>query len=258
MKKCLSFLAFCSLCYTGWAQDNYYPLLEEGKRWEIYYSTHLSPEEPAPERTYEIKGDTVINGVPYKKVFVICNVVYNDDEKHYFAALSEREQRVYSIRAGSTTEKLLYDFTLKAGDTYDYKLEESTFTQLEGNRLNIRVVDVFPWHDKDRTCWGGRLVTKLDYGHTSFCVLEGFGSFTDTFCPEYWIHSPITDLLFIFCYNSEGEFIPSYPYIYGPTNAAQPLLGSGKCSKTFDLQGRRLTREPSHGVFIKDGKKVMR
>ena len=26
----------------------------------------------------------------------------------------------------------------------------------------------------------------------------------------------------------------------------------------FDLQGRRLTREPAHGIFIKDGKKVMR
>ena len=247
-------------CYIS-AQDKYYPLVEEGKRWEIYNFTitkRYTSEEHVPYRTYVIKGDSVINDRIYKKLFVTCRYVYNDEESHYFAALSERDMRVYSIRSGSMEEQLLYDFNLMKDDTYNYILEESSFTEIEGNTLKIRIQDIFPWEDKDRTCWTGQLTTKLTYGDTSFCVLEGFGSFCDTFCPEYWIHPPSTELENIWCYSGEEEFVPNYPYVYPLSDFASTSTANGLWSIIFDLQGRRLTAEPQHGVFIKDGRKVMK
>lgn len=252
-------MTFLFCCIS--AQDKYYPLVEEGKRWEIYNFTitkGYTSEEHVPYRTYVIKGDTVINDRIYKKLFAICRYVYNDDESHYFAALSERDQRVYSIRSGSMEEQLLYDFNLTKDDTYNYTLEASSFTEIEGNTLNIRIKEIFPWEDKDRTCWVGPLSTKFAYMDTSYCVLEGFGSFTDTFCPEYWIHPPSIDIDYIWCYNGEEEFAPNYPYVYPLSDSTYPSMINGLCLMLHDLQGRRLKSEPQQGVFIKDGKKVMK
>jgi hypothetical protein len=39
---------------------------------------------------------------------------------------------------------------------------------------------------------------------------------------------------------------------------SQPLVKPKNISPYFDLQGRRLNKEPMHGVYIRNGKKVVR
>ena len=39
---------------------------------------------------------------------------------------------------------------------------------------------------------------------------------------------------------------------------AGPSLTTRHKSPCYDLQGRRLNREPQHGIFLKDGKKMMK
>ena len=39
---------------------------------------------------------------------------------------------------------------------------------------------------------------------------------------------------------------------------SEPTVNKSMSSQTFDLQGRRLNTEPKHGVYIQNGKKVMR
>ena len=93
----IAIMTFLFCCIS--AQDKYYPLVEEGKRWEIYNFTitkRYTSEEHVPYRTYVIKGDSVINDRIYKKLFVTCRYVYNDEESHYFCStLRERHEGLF-------------------------------------------------------------------------------------------------------------------------------------------------------------------
>ena len=99
MKQIRLFSLVFTLYYTGaWAQDKYYPLVEEGKEWVIYndyymddYETPL--EEREPYRTYTITGDTIIQGKSYKKLYAMCERVFGDKDVHYFCALREEERK---------------------------------------------------------------------------------------------------------------------------------------------------------------------
>jgi hypothetical protein len=52
---------------------------------------------------------------------------------------------------------------------------------------------------------------------------------------------------------------PVYPITSGDTEGISEVETlPASAEKTFDLQGRRVQGEPKHGVYIQDGKKVMK
>lgn len=57
---------------------------------------------------------------------------------------------------------------------------------------------------------------------------------------------------------AEGESAYSQPAYKGMVGIAGPSLTTRHKSPCYDLQGRRLNREPQHGIFLKDGKKMMK
>lgn len=92
------------------AQDDYYPLVSEGKTWEI---THVGTLPSQQDKwLYRMSGDTIINGTGYKKLYQ-----ENKQGVVYYRAMREEGRRVYCIPRDSREEHLLFDFGLQAGDS---------------------------------------------------------------------------------------------------------------------------------------------
>lgn len=98
----------------------YVPLVEEGTRWSYAFIRQIgyvpgdvpTPDYAAGYSTYQLKGDTTINGIIYKKLLDGCS-------GNYIAAMREENQRVFAIKE-QEEEQILYDFNLQEGDWVGY------------------------------------------------------------------------------------------------------------------------------------------
>ncbi|MDR2804259.1 MAG: T9SS type A sorting domain-containing protein [Dysgonamonadaceae bacterium] len=95
-------------------QWSYVRVTQIGSTVEQEYITEYS--------NYLLKGDTIINGVKYKKLLSGCS-------GEYIAALKEVDKKVF-IKEDDKHERLLYDFNLKEGDS------------MENNGLSYRVTKI--------------------------------------------------------------------------------------------------------------------
>ena len=107
------------------AADARRPMLKEGKSWHYTYHQFTSKEyDPTKEYpynaydettypvTYTLKGDTVIDGLVYMKMYRRKD----EDPKggsSYYAAYREQDGRVYVRHTWNNGEELLIDFSLK-------------------------------------------------------------------------------------------------------------------------------------------------
>jgi len=94
------------------AQDYaYISFVEENIRWSYAYirQTGSAGDFEVDYFNYQLQGDTVINGLNYKKLLYGCS---GDN----IAVLREDNQKVFIIRQ-QENEQLLYDFNLKEGDS---------------------------------------------------------------------------------------------------------------------------------------------
>ncbi len=77
MKK-IRFIAVIALMMMGVmtvkAQD-YHPIVEDGKQWNVLFSYPWNPPEPPHRYTdiYKIEGDTLLDGVSYKMMYTTRN-----------------------------------------------------------------------------------------------------------------------------------------------------------------------------------------
>jgi hypothetical protein len=87
-------------------QDDYHPLIEEGKVWTYHYHS-FNGREFNVDRI--IDGDTIIGGLTYKKI-------YDKVGGQYQYALREKGKKIYIVYPHHETASLLYDFSKNAGD----------------------------------------------------------------------------------------------------------------------------------------------
>lgn len=116
------------------AQD-YHPLVEDGKQWNVLFSYPWSPPEPQHKYTdiYKIEGDTLVDGVPYKVMYTTRNE--NLTGWNFCGIIRETEDKqVFYRRYGSPDEEMLYDFSMEVGDTIcmcDYGYDECCMVVIE-------------------------------------------------------------------------------------------------------------------------------
>lgn len=153
MKK-LTFLLVCIYIATNisFAQklvfENYiWSTSVQGTESDKYITEHTTFKETAE-----------INGISYLKVFVSTTVdPYN--WKYTNKLVREENDQVFLYHENSAEEELLYDFSLKQGDTFTNKFEtpvkvDSITKQYIGNEelrtFHLSVEDVFPftWTEK--------------------------------------------------------------------------------------------------------------
>ena len=128
MKSLLIILTFGLLPVYVTAQQ-YHPFPESNAYWTVYefnqiysyWNTYI----------YTVKGDTVINSKPYKKIWQLDDIPGTKDTSWYLHSFMRQDtiqKKVWFIRKymNETTEKLGYDFDVQIGDTvylpaFDYE-----------------------------------------------------------------------------------------------------------------------------------------
>ena len=188
------------LLMGGWkmqAQD-YKPLVEDGKQWNVLFSYPWSPPEPQHKYTdiYKIEGDTLLDGVSYKVMYATRNE--NLTGWNLWGFIRETEDgQVFSRRPSTSDEQLLYDFSMEVGDTIcmcDYGFYECCMVVIEKGETIVngeprqQIVLEYPWGNGEGEVW-----------------IEGIGSLYGIIdSGSLFLTGGSTNLL---CYYEDGDLI---------------------------------------------------
>ena len=113
-KKVFSlFLLLLAIANNTAAQEKPY-LVTEGKQWAVYHNNSVCSVHYPGTTTYQLKGDTVINGKTYKKEWLSYKEDLSDIQpsKCY---MREENGKVY--RLDGREETLWFDYKAEVGDT---------------------------------------------------------------------------------------------------------------------------------------------
>ena len=221
------------------------PILKEGKQW--VYEHHIREDEVhhVIREIYTLTGDTIIGNLSYKKL-------YSQDEGEapvYRMALREHGTTVYRCMKNTTNEIRHIEFNPNYFSETDLgefigaeKVTDLIDTVEVNNRLFIR--HRYSWENNEMYpavegigFWGGILtmspaVSSENFHLFSACYEGGKCIFTKDDFDKLGIEADVKTL-------ETRNPRKSNPAI-------------------FDLQGRCIQGEPKHGVYIQNGKKVMR
>ena len=121
MKKTLLFIAFVLTSITMFAQEeqnDYLPFVELGKQWHVV-SNPTNPYVPCSFERYEMYDQEEVDG----KTYVRVGLVQEDSDVDGWEEIGlfrEENRRVYKYVAGR--DVMMYDFSLKEGDTFTYEV----------------------------------------------------------------------------------------------------------------------------------------
>lgn len=260
--KQLVLLLFSMLCFSAEAQvPSYHPFVEDGKVWRYEGSNPNS----APEyyetwvRTYWLEGDTVIGNYRCHKLYLKNTYTHNKIERSYCGALFEDGAQVFHIWPNSETPYLLYDFSCKKGDDVTIWGTKLTISDRFNVQFNESSYVVLKWCLSDE-------VESIYKIFDSICI-DGVGDpsglidFIDSWYPDSYRYKLLS------C-EVKGEVVFDYQSFQKTMAVCQPFLetcdspSSPHNGQYFDLTGRRIPDTQAlgsrHGVFIKNGKKILR
>ena len=124
MKRAFLFMTclMASLAMSAQGSDTYFdyiPFVKEGKAWHVVSSIPMSNTFYSKDK-YVMSGEVERDGKTYVRLHLYEGEL---GDKHYEAGLFREEgQRVYTYNEMEGREILMYDFSLKEGDTFTYEL----------------------------------------------------------------------------------------------------------------------------------------
>ena len=275
MNRSFLFLVFLysSLVFPLMAQEEYYPMVSEGKTWEI---AHVGMNPNYQDKSVlQLSGDTIINGNSYIKCYQILEQGSTVQDIVYYRAMREVDKRVYCVLPGSQEENLLFNFGLQVGDsvyckfggTYDggFITEHTIDESLEDIVQILKLTGVDTYVNKEGMALkryhlsmtikerqgDGRVV---EYSGRPATWVEGIGSRND-FPLNAWYVEMVSSYSWWLtkCYDSDHVF-----YEVDPSSIVNADFSHPSISTIFDLQGRRLNEQPAKGVYIQDGRKYVK
>ena len=228
MEKVLVFLMFVFFSVQSFGQDVYKLFLEEGKVWNYNYH---NVNGNTYSKSLIVKGDTLIGDKSYKRIVDLatgrCECSMREDGSKVFCSQNDNEN-------------LVYDFGLNVGEVFETADVIATVVSVDtimvGGRL-FRVLGV-QGNDNPQTNWWVEGIGSMNYLTNS-------------------VRIPGDSYTFLQCQISENILFSQKDF---ETLAVQNLIikrGNDSVSPAYDLQGRRLTGEPSKGVYIQNGRKVV-
>ena len=234
------------------AQDDYHPLVVEGKEWR-YTKESDGQQDGKGYVSLVIRGDTVINGTAYKKL-----LFEDDGETTYWAAVRESDRKIDFISYGSDAVVHYYDFNLHYGDLIEnngstYKLLDEQYVDVSGGQF--RVMEL--WHEMS----GGKYVSS-DIWIEGIGNLTGLLDITGNWFPFVF---PMGSGMgqFTSCYESGRCIFSVEEYMKQRIAFIKGITTRGSDGYTYDLQGRKLSNSKwsngqiRKGIYIKDGRKFL-
>ena len=197
--KIFTYLVFCFVWQTN-AQASGNTIVNENSSWAtLVYGLGAYDVICCVETQYVyFEGDSTVAGISYKKVFS-CNDRLHENIK-YEGLIREQDTKTYFIPANSETEYLLYDFSLKERETFEYW----DFRAQESAILYVSSVDLIEVNG----CTKKRIQIKegSDAGRIIDTWIEEIGSLSGILhlCPRLFLGGSVKELL---CYFQNNELI---------------------------------------------------
>lgn len=240
MRKVLTIM-FLLLVSFAEAQE-YRPMLTDGKEWHCFRRVALSEVdwEPNGEWTYTIKvvGDSVINGVAYKKMCreYTQDVPSGERRCTYFAAI-EKDRKVYSYSEDG--DVLYLDFSLHEGDCVSDNPEfvvtkEETF-EAKNRTYRRLVLNGYVWVEGI----GCR---------NAFEIIPEMGI---ELAPPYILEDYMVE-----CYDN-GELIFTQDDFYNTTTGIESVTTDDpKSADVYSVSGVKISK-PEKGMYIQNKRKYI-
>ena len=240
MRKVLTIM-FLLLVSFAEAQE-YRPMLTDGKEWHCFRRVALSDVDwdPNGEWTYTIKvvGDSLINGVAYKKMCreYTQDVPLGESRCTYFAAI-EKDRKVYSYHEEG--DVLYLDFSLHEGDCVTGNPEfvvtnEETF-EAKNRQYRRLVLNGYVWVEGI----GCR---------NAFEIIPEMGI---ELAPPYILEDYMVE-----CYDN-GELIFTKDDFYNTTTGIENVTAEDqKNADVYSISGVKIAK-PEKGMYIQNKRKYI-
>lgn len=107
-----------ALLTTYMCSQNYFPLIEEDKKWSVLYEVfHIPPVPPFySTENFKVIGDTNINSVFFKKLYQSNEQIPTSWNLSYLIR-EDTNKRIWLRGVSNENEFLLYDFSIGQGDS---------------------------------------------------------------------------------------------------------------------------------------------
>ena len=204
MSKYLLLLLAIAMRMTSLAQDTTLPTVVEGRIWNV---VSIQPAEP-PEsdtipgyykdirgrwgigfpHTYVLRGDTIMSGVAYKKLYL---------DEMFVSGLREEDGRVYECYEDGHPEFMAFDFNLQPGDIFDDEINDM-------DQMQVKQVRTYNFSGTYRRCmdmwiyYGGQ---EVFHGLKDYWI-EGIGCMNGPHFPFWW-EAPSGSSLLLSCYDGD-------------------------------------------------------
>ena len=259
------FVTVMSLSSKAQSTDGYHPFLKEGKVWncmlEERYTDYVENQLMVYHKTtyfsLTLKGDSVVKGKTYHKMYKEVKRVERRDMQGQLTIVPipdtesdspdlwlEENNKIYLYREDE--EQLHYDFSEQPGTTVYIGDVPTTIMSIDIVTANGQPFRRFNLSTND--CTG--IVWIEGIGHPEGPTRRWGDALNDG--SRHTLLSCYEDGKCIFTKN-DFYSAPGTDHIKNLTPANYKGEGS-----IFDLQGRRLSRIPEKGMYIKDGKKYVK
>ena len=251
-------LMLASVCTNAQTIDTncHRPMFNDGKTWNFQYIHYEESDDAPPTKTrydisYVIEGDTVIDGLVYKKLY---RHVAPTGTKYFTGAWREENLHVSTTAWENIpiySNESYSDFGVP-GELYDFTDTEYKFKDDTTHGCSIDTIMV-----------NNHLFRRYKFSHfpSSVCWVEGVGGRDGLFFNQhrYRVECLCDYEYFVSCYE-DGECLFSYQDFEAPPYDVSTMTESISQSTdrtifTYDLQGRRVQGQPRPGVYIRDGRK---
>ena len=273
MRRFLLILLFVSILpqISSAQSDDYWPFIEEGKRWVYDYFdvTHGENHEYVEgTMTYYIGGDTLSG--QFKKVYIREDF---SGEERYFGYISE-DTYIFlrTILFKSEDDRYaspIFDFGLEKDNGFILttiawscspfawkKVDEAEVT-IRGRKTKLHIFK----------CPFTRPPRRYGWNMETLYWFEGIGS-VNGFIPAGYVVNNNEGLTFNACYVGD-ELVATYEDLKAAiaevegASAVEEIEAARKrviSEGIYDLQGRKIPndKEIPHGIYIRDGKKIAR
>jgi len=116
MKNLIILFIFFPFAASIILAQNEHSIISEKSIWTSIDCFRIGTFESKMVRKEMMSGDTIINGIAYKKIYRDTSPVFNWNTDIYTCAIRESNRKVYYIAKDELKENLLYDFSKNAGE----------------------------------------------------------------------------------------------------------------------------------------------